>query len=295
MALRRRTTIEQINIIINSKGGNCLTPNIKDGHSRVLIICKNGHIWKPKAKKILEGQWCKICKLADGRSFNIEYLKNYAKNKNGECLSNNYTNNNFSYKWKCNIHNYEWNTSWGNVYYENNWCSICGKKSAGSLDENKKYALKHNGDCVSEVYTFKKAYYLWKCKNNHTWKSTASAVLNGHWCPHCRHQISNQQKEIFNEISLKYSLNIILNDTQTIKPMDLDIYIPSLKIAIEYDGEYWHYSDRAIKNGSLDRMKKKDAMCVKKDIKLLRIRENDWNYNKGTELQKITDFINNFI
>ena len=45
--------------------------------------------------------------------------------------------------------------------------------------------------------------------------------------------------------------------------MELDIYIPSIKTAIEYDGVYYHNSKHAI-----EKENKKDDLCTEKDIRL---------------------------
>jgi hypothetical protein len=47
---------------------------------------------------------------------------------------------------------------------------------------------------------------------------------------------------------------------------EIDIYIPSLKTGIEYDGEYWHKDKYILDN-------EKDENCIKIGIKLIRIRE----------------------
>lgn len=48
---------------------------------------------------------------------------------------------------------------------------------------------------------------------------------------------------------------------------ELDIYIPELKVAIEYDGYYWH-KDKQEKDNC------KDVQCKKKGVTLIRIRES---------------------
>lgn len=50
--------------------------------------------------------------------------------------------------------------------------------------------------------------------------------------------------------------------------LELDIYSPKSKIAIEYDGYAWHKQESKI-----DRDNKKDLLCKNKGIKLIRIRE----------------------
>ena len=49
--------------------------------------------------------------------------------------------------------------------------------------------------------------------------------------------------------------------------MELDIYIPSIKTAIEYDGIFWHKNNRK-------REEKKYQICQKNGIKLIRIKES---------------------
>lgn len=49
--------------------------------------------------------------------------------------------------------------------------------------------------------------------------------------------------------------------------MELDIYIPSKRIAIEYDGAFWHNPSK------IKRDTKKYQLCQEKGIYLIRIRE----------------------
>lgn len=48
--------------------------------------------------------------------------------------------------------------------------------------------------------------------------------------------------------------------------IELDVFIPSLKFALEYDGSYWH-------KGKISKDNKKDSVCRDKGIRLVRIRE----------------------
>ena len=48
--------------------------------------------------------------------------------------------------------------------------------------------------------------------------------------------------------------------------VELDIYVPSIKFALEYDGSYWH-------KGKLANDNKKDAICLNYGVRLVRIRE----------------------
>jgi hypothetical protein len=83
------------------------------------------------------------------------------------------------------------------------------------------------------------------------------------------------------EINLKnwlLSLNILFNENNRniIFPKELDIYIPSLNLAIEFNGLYWHSEDFIDKNYHLD----KSLKCQEKGIHLLHIFEDDWIFKQ---------------
>lgn len=68
------------------------------------------------------------------------------------------------------------------------------------------------------------------------------------------------------------------NDRKTIKPLELDVYIPKFKIAFEYDGKHWH------KNKSNDVKIKK---CSDLGIKLFVLIENNRRYEEDIKSQLI--------
>lgn len=84
-------------------------------------------------------------------------------------------------------------------------------------------------------------------------------------------QYSNKSKaEQYIIDSLKYDGIIIHNDRKVLRPKEIDIYLPDLKIGIEYNGLYWH----SIKNGT-DKYchRNKSIACRKLDIRLIHIFE----------------------
>jgi hypothetical protein len=48
------------------------------------------------------------------------------------------------------------------------------------------------------------------------------------------------QIELYNFIKENYSGEIIQNDKNTIKPYEIDIYLPELRIGFEFNGVFWH-------------------------------------------------------
>ncbi len=94
----------------------------------------------------------------------------------------------------------------------------------------------------------------------------------------------------------KYFLDCVNGDRNILAGKELDIYIPSKRVAIEYDGETWHTSS----NKDLE----KSELCFKNKIKLFRVREKncpkindpysiifEYTYQNWQELEKIIENI----
>ncbi len=86
---------------------------------------------------------------------------------------------------------------------------------------------------------------------------------------------SYAEKEILDYIKLLVpNENIISRDRSLLKNRELDIYIPSLKIAIEYDGLFWHSES----GGGKDKLYHLDKMerCQSNGVRLITIFEDEW-------------------
>ena len=83
-------------------------------------------------------------------------------------------------------------------------------------------------------------------------------------------KVSDQEKELGEFVSSLCECEF--NNRTVIAPKELDIWIPSKNIAIEYNGEYWHDSDRAGKTYHKD----KTVSCEEEGVQLLHIWAYDW-------------------
>lgn len=82
---------------------------------------------------------------------------------------------------------------------------------------------------------------------------------------------SDAQEQLRLFIRENYSGEIIKNDRKTIG-LELDIYLPELKLAFEYNGIFWHSELYKGKNYHLS----KTNLCLDNDIQLIHIWEDDW-------------------
>ena len=128
----------------------------------------------------------------------------------------------------------------------------------------------NNGLMPTDVVSFSTREIHWVCKRNseHKWVSTVkNRVYNKSNCPHCVAGLhtSFPEQRCFHMIKKYFPDAINGYRSDEMQNRELDIYIPSLKVAIEYDGKAFHED--------VQRDEEKGRMCVVANIKLYRLRE----------------------
>lgn len=99
---------------------------------------------------------------------------------------------------------------------------------------------------------------------------------------------SDGEKELFSYVTTIYTGTIIENDTTILNGYELDIYIPDKKVAIEFNGLYWHSEEQGKdRNYHLWKTKK----CFEKGIHLIHVFEDEWQYNKKYVCNKIQQLL----
>lgn len=86
---------------------------------------------------------------------------------------------------------------------------------------------------------------------------------------------SNGEQEIYNFCNLYFN-DIVKNDRSVISPKELDIYIPSRNVAIEFNGLHYHNELFVDKDYHLN----KTIECENKNVRLIHIFEDEWLYKK---------------
>ena len=134
-----------------------------------------------------------------------------------------------------------------------------------------------------EEYKGQNKEYKWKCvKCGNEFKSDlriSRQLIDGLGymprCLNCYPIISGtslKEKEVLEFIKSIYSGEIIENDRKILNGKELDIYIPSKNLAIEFDGLFYHNEVSKGKNYHLN----KTEECEKQNIQLIHIFEDEW-------------------
>ena len=84
------------------------------------------------------------------------------------------------------------------------------------------------------------------------------------------------EKELIGFIKSIYKGEVQTNNRNIIFPKELDIYIPEKRIAIEFNGLYWHDENHISNNSHFE----KTQSCNKIGIDLIHIFEDDWILKK---------------
>lgn len=113
--------------------------------------------------------------------------------------------------------------------------------------------------------------------------------LDGSGCQKCAMLFSNYEIELGDYIaSIIGEKNIVRNDRTILNGIELDIYIPSKKIAFEFDGLYWHSE---IKKPNKKYHLNKTIECEKQGIQLIHIFEDEWVYKKDICKSRIKNIL----
>jgi hypothetical protein len=163
----------------------------------------------------------------------------------------------------------------------------------GNLWRTSEETIKNTIQKIESIYKYKVNSY--ELKNNEIYYKLHCNIHNYNWewsrveketqtmypiCIHCHNEKqSKYEKEIVEFIKSIYSGEIQENTRRIIPPKELDIYLPELKLAIEYNGTYWHGFHKH-SFYTLDELKNRSSIkreyCQKKGIKLISIDECDY-------------------
>ena len=118
--------------------------------------------------------------------------------------------------------------------------------------------------------------YKYKCKKCNKEFTLDTCNTNYVHCPTCKFTFSVSKSEtiIINFIKMFYDGEIIQSCRTVLSGnRELDIYIPEKKLAIEFNGSYWH--SELYKSPNYHQSK--SIECKEKGIRLIHVSEHDWN------------------
>lgn len=157
-------------------------------------------------------------------------------------------------------------------------CLECGEKFRALSNTHMKnkhnmtlteYKLKHNVEKVTSKYNQRINYSNWE--------------RNYKYYPFIKY--SKQEEELFQFITLDLNIPVKRGDRKMLNGKELDILIPSHKLAIEFNGNLWHSEIYGKKNKNYHLNKTLDVN--EKGYNLIQIFEDEWFNNEELIKEKI--------
>ena len=294
----RAHTIDLIKQKIESENYKVLSDKYINNTTLITIECPNSHIHKTSWNRWKSGGRCKICvrqRISDSQKVNFEVIKANIESEGYKLLTKKYKNNSQKLDLIC-PKNHKCSISWKGWNSRNTKCKICSiKERADKQRYNINFIRQafesRNYKLISEIYNgaFDRLEYI--CPKGHHGKITWFNFQQGHGCNSCPKNRANESKaemEIFEFIKLYY-IDAETKNRTLIHPYELDIFIPSKNLAIEYCGLYFHSEGMGKdKNYHLNKLK----LCQEKGIKLITIFEDEWLNKKDIVISRLKSYLN---
>ncbi len=243
--------------------------------------CGKGHEWPATVNNRNNGKGCPYCsgqKVLKGyndlQTINPTLAQEWNYQKNGNLRPEHFTmHSGEKVWWKCDK-GHEWPASL-NHRSNGKGCPYCsGQKVLKGYNDlltvnptlASEWNYEKNGNLKPECFTLNSGEKVWwKCDKGHEWPARIADRKQGNRCPVCL----SERKTSFPEYAIvfylkRYGLDVIHSYKEN--GYELDVFIPSKKVAIEYDGYIWHKNKT---QKDLD----KNEKCKNEGIKLYRIRE----------------------
>ncbi len=207
--------------------------------------------------------------------------------------------------WIC-LEGHEYQKQIGKRALKNSGCPYCRDSSPILLsgfndlktkfpELSKEWHPTRNKKTASEIRAFDSTgLNWWICKNSHEWKSSVfNRTRNGSGCPECSNKTSKGELELLSFIrELGYQAKY--TDRTVIAPYELDIWIPKLKVAFEFNGVYWHSNkmiqERANTSAHDYHLMKKE-LAEKAGVRLAFVWQDDWVLSPAQTKDSIERFL----
>ena len=253
--------------------------------------CPKCMIEKNKNKKVnTTKEEEKICKLKEKEKRFID-ISNLLHNNRYDYSKVEYKKRHGKVCIICPVHGEFWQTP--NNHLKGSGCPKCAKdEMANKYAYSTSQFIERARSIHGNKYDYSKVKYVNNrtkvciiCPEHGEFYQTPSMHCNDkQGCPLCGTLSSKDENEIAKILSNTYNINIQQREHSLIKPLELDIYLPDYKIAIEYNGLRWH-SDKFGKSKKYHYNKM--IRCNENGIKLMTIFSDEYINNKDIVIDKI--------
>jgi len=292
----KKLTYEYVKDFIESKGYKLLSDHYENNRTKLTVECQKGHIWNVVFNNLKNGQRCPVCndsfnKFVEGNRLTYDDVKKFIESKGYVLVSDTYIGSRNKLDVICDK-GHDWSVNLNNIK-SGKKCSLCTHNRKHTYDGVSKYISSEGYTLLSDTYKNNSSPLQVMCPKGHEYNVRLANFQLGQRCPICAASsfVSKGEKQL-QEFVGSLGVNFIPNDRTTIvspltgKNLELDIWIPSMKKAIEYNGLYWHTFMDVKRNDDIKRYQ-----CDKHGIDLLVVTDSMWISNQEIEMERVKKWI----
>lgn len=273
----KKRTVEEVKEVFLKQGYTPLFTEYIKNTKPVEVMCPGGHVWSPTLNNFLKGVRCPSCNGITTKH-KIESVKEVIERSGYKLVSYDYVNSLSKLDTICpNGHNYSVRFSDFKTGYR---CAECANLKPYGLEKAREEFKKHGYDLEDKEWNGYSAISNTVCDKGHKYRvSLAHFKSHGSRCLTCNNTgTSKAEIELSDWVKTYFPLakKIKLENGKVRSFSELDIFIPELNIAIEYNGLYWHSDIFQHKTYHSEKM----AIANKNGIRLITIFEDEWRDRK---------------
>ena len=255
-------TYEDVKKHIESLGYLLLSESYENSGFYLKIRCNRGHEYQVKWSIIERGNRCPHC--SKNRKITQEEVEGFIFSQGYKLLST-YKNNYTKLDIECN-QGHQYKVAWRTFKSQKARCPFCAGNMKLTIEYVRKQIENDGYVLLSKEYENSYSKMNVQCDKGHKYWVNWSDFRTGNRCPQCR---QSKGERFLQQLlpTLFPNTNIISqSNMEVLEKQTVDFYIPTLKLAIEYDG-IQHFQPTCYGGMSEERAKKEFKKLQKRDKK----------------------------
>lgn len=283
---KRTYTYDYIKEYFKKNGFDLLTQEVKNNKQPLKIKCEHGHITY-KNFDSLKNKKSKCSKCVRNSKYLYEEVKNFIAQEGYDLISTEYTGANDRIQISCKNKNHPLiSTTFSSFKNGNHRCSKCVSERISSEQRHtyeyiENYFSSFRYKLISKEYVNNITPLDVLCDKGHHYKVAFNNFKKGTRCPVCYNKLRESKgvskiKAVLCMMNIDFKIEKKFDDCKFKRCLPFDFYIPSLNIAIEFDGrqhfeivDYFGGFEGFVKTKIRDSVK--NLYCKENNIKLIRI------------------------
>lgn len=267
----------------NDLNPETISRSSKTGFWWVCRLCNRS--WKTSPfHRLVDKTGCPSCRgrlrsLDKSESNHPEHLYSEWSPENKMSLDEYSTNSTYKAKWVCS-EGHVWTTMIHLRSCKGYGCPVCAGKKV-SMGHNDiltthpylvaEWDYERNRDLKPGQVTYgSKVPVWWVCSRGHSWRVTVNSRTSYNTgCPRCANTGTSRAEQDVYDFVKSLCPDAVFHDRSLAQGYEYDISVPSQKVAIEYNGVYWHTEKSKGQNYHRDK-------SLATDYQVIHIWEPDW-------------------